>query len=229
MLNRLELRGITLSPGLDRRKLSLNGFVADGRVKVLGAFFQALQEAAGRCLAVASLCKEKKMLRMLVGGAGLAKRVPENGTDIHDALAARRASARENDFAHQTRLLLRDDLRDETAEREAQQIDFAKTESAYESDGNPSHLLDRFGGRTSGSADPTIVEHNNVVLRRQAIHDPRIPIVQYRRQMVEEHHGDAALLANLSEHEVRAVHIDRFGRRIFKGHAHRLFLHYSRG
>jgi hypothetical protein len=29
-------------------------------------------------------------------------------------------------------LLLRDDLRDETAEREAQQIDFAKTESAYE-------------------------------------------------------------------------------------------------
>ena len=30
---------------------------------------------------------------------------------------------------------MRDDLRDETAEREAQQIDFAKTESTYESDG----------------------------------------------------------------------------------------------
>jgi hypothetical protein len=59
---------------------------------------------------------------------------------------------------------LRDDLRDETAEREAQQIDLAKTESAYERDGIPSHLLDRFGGRTSGSADPTIVEHNNVVV-----------------------------------------------------------------
>ena len=76
------------------------------------------------------------------------------------------------------------------------------------------------GGRAPGSAHPAIVEHNNVVLRRHAIHDPRIPIVQYRRQMVEEHHGDAALLANLSEHEVRAIHIDRFGRRIFKGHAH---------
>jgi hypothetical protein len=30
MLNRPQLRGITLSPGLDRRKLSLNGFVAYG-------------------------------------------------------------------------------------------------------------------------------------------------------------------------------------------------------
>src|ERR1700704_7106101 len=105
------------------------------------------------------------MLWMLVGGACLAKCVLYNGTDIHDALAACRAGARENDFAHQTRLLLRDDLRDETAEREAQQIDFAKTEGAYERDGIPCHLLDCLGGRTSGSADPTIVEYNNVVLR----------------------------------------------------------------
>jgi len=41
MLNRPQLRGITLSPGLDRRKLTLNGFVAHRRVKVLGAFFEA--------------------------------------------------------------------------------------------------------------------------------------------------------------------------------------------
>src|SRR5216684_7802148 len=127
MLNRPERGGITLSPGLDRRSLSLNGFVAYGRVKVLGAFFQALQEVVGRGLAVARLCKEQKMLRMLVGGACLAKRVLQNGTDIRDALAARRAGSRENDFAHQTRLLLRDDLSDETAEREAEEIDFAKT------------------------------------------------------------------------------------------------------
>src|SRR5216683_1454314 len=122
-----------------------------------------------------------KILNCALGSLRASSNELNNGTDIHDALAARRASARENDFAHQTRLLLRDDLGDETAEREAQQIDFAKTESAYERDGIPSHLLDRFGGRTSGSADPTIVERNNVVLRREAIHDPRIPILQYRR------------------------------------------------
>src|SRR5258708_371750 len=73
MLDRPERGGITLSPGLDRCKLSLNGFVAYGRVKVLGAFFQALQEVVGCCLAVARLCKEQKMLRMFVGGACLAK------------------------------------------------------------------------------------------------------------------------------------------------------------
>jgi hypothetical protein len=39
MLDRPERGGVTLSPGLDRRKLSLNGFVAYGRVKVRGAFF----------------------------------------------------------------------------------------------------------------------------------------------------------------------------------------------
>jgi len=41
------------------------------------------------------------------------------------------------------------------------------------------------------------------VLRRQAIHDPRIPILQHRRQMVKQHHGNAALLTHFSEHEVR--------------------------
>src|SRR5258705_13776942 len=148
---------------------------------------------------------------------------------MRGALEARRAGSRENDFAYQTSLLLRDDLSDETAEREAEQIDFAETKSAYERDCILSHLLDRFGGKTSGSAAPTIVERNNVVLRRQAIHDPRIPIVQYRRQMVKEHHGNAALLANFPVHKVRAVHIDRFGRRIFKGHAHRFSLDLSRG
>src|SRR5258708_6535497 len=220
MLDRPQLGGVTLSPGLDRRKLSLNGFVAYGRVEVLRAFFQAPQEVVGRRLAVARLPKEQKMLRMLVGGTCLAKRVLQNGTDIRDAGAASRAGSRENDFAHQTRLLLRDDLRDEAAEREAEEIDFAKTLSAYERDRILSHLLDRFGGRASGSADPTIVEGNNVVLRRQAIHDPRIPILQHRRQMVKEHQGNTALLANFPVHEVRAVHIDRFVRRILNGHSH---------
>ena len=123
----------------------------------------------------------------------------------------------------QTRLLLRDDLRDETAEREPKQIDFIKTESAYECDRILRHLLDRFGSRTSGSADTTIVEHNNVVLRCQAIYDPGVPIIQHCRQMVEEDHGDAALPANLPEHEGGAVNIDRFGRRILEGHAHHFF------
>src|SRR5437762_10637696 len=113
------------------------------------------------------------MLRMLLGGACPAKRVLQNGADIRNALAARRAGARENDLAHQTRLLLHDDLGDETAKREAQQIDFDKTQSAYECDGIPRHLLDRLWGQTSGSTDPAIVEHNNVAFRRQAIHDPR--------------------------------------------------------
>src|SRR6202035_5842059 len=39
MLNRAKRRGITMSPGTDRRNLSLNGFVAYGRVEILGAFF----------------------------------------------------------------------------------------------------------------------------------------------------------------------------------------------
>jgi hypothetical protein len=50
MLNRPELRDIALSPGLDRRKLSLNGFVAYGRVEVLRSFFQAAQEVVGRLI-----------------------------------------------------------------------------------------------------------------------------------------------------------------------------------
>jgi hypothetical protein len=55
MLDRPERGDITLSSGLDRRNLSLNGFVAYWRVNVLGAFFQALQEVIGCCLAIARL------------------------------------------------------------------------------------------------------------------------------------------------------------------------------
>ena len=73
MLDRPERRGIALSPCLDRRKLSLNGLIAYRRVNVLSAFFQALQEVVGCCLAVARLCKEKKVLGMFVGGACLAE------------------------------------------------------------------------------------------------------------------------------------------------------------
>ena len=47
MLDLPKRRGVTLPPGLDRRNLRLNGFVAYGRVEVLGAFFQAPLEVAG--------------------------------------------------------------------------------------------------------------------------------------------------------------------------------------
>jgi hypothetical protein len=86
MRNRRQLRGIALPPGLDRRNLGLNGFVADGRVEVLAAFLQATQESVGRGLAVAGLGKEQKVLWMLVGGARLAECVLQNGSDVDDAV-----------------------------------------------------------------------------------------------------------------------------------------------
>src|SRR5260370_7929798 len=100
MLDRPELGGVTLSPGLDRRKLSLNGFVAYGRVEVLRAFFQAPQEVVGRRLAVARLRKEQKMLRMLVGGACLAKRVLHTGTHLPHAPPPPTPRSPHNHFPH---------------------------------------------------------------------------------------------------------------------------------
>lgn len=46
MLNRPERRRITQSPGTDRRKLSLNSFVAYGRVEILGAFLQGRKKSS---------------------------------------------------------------------------------------------------------------------------------------------------------------------------------------
>ena len=54
-------------------------------------------------------------------------------------------SSGENDLAHQARLSFRDHLSNEPAEREAQQINLSKVESAYEGDGILSHLLNGFG------------------------------------------------------------------------------------
>jgi hypothetical protein len=83
------------------------------------------------------------------------------------------------------RLLLRDDLSDETAKRETEGIGFAKTQSAYERDGVLSHLLDRFAGRLSGCADPTIVERNHVVASAvtRSSHNVQATIGPYHQQV----------------------------------------------
>src|SRR3954462_3691678 len=106
---------------------------------------------------------------MLVGGFRFGKGVLQNRTDIQDALTACRAGARENHLAHEIRLLLRDDLRDETAEREAQQVDLAETERAHERDGVLGHRLDCVRSRASGCTDAAIVEYDHMMLRRQAV------------------------------------------------------------
>src|SRR3569833_2286995 len=124
-------------PRQDGRHLGLNGFLTDRRVERGSAFFQTPQKISRGGLAVARLCKEQEMLRLLVGGLRLGESVLQNRTDIQDALAACRTGARKDDLAHELRLLLRNDLGNETTERETQQIDLAEPKRSNERDGVP--------------------------------------------------------------------------------------------
>ena len=62
-----------------------------------------------------------------------------------DALAAGRSGAGEDELADELRLVLRDHLRDEAAQREAEQIDLIEPERPDEGDGVARHRGDRVG------------------------------------------------------------------------------------
>ena len=77
------------------------------------------------------------------------------------------------------------------------------------------HLLHSICRRSAGRANASIVERHNMMLRRQPIDDPRVPIVQDGGQMDEAHKRHSGIVCAefpVSERDIAAL--DRFGRHV---------------
>src|SRR5206468_8010223 len=75
-------------------------------------------------------------------GPALEPRADGDRRDNVDALAAGRPGAGEHELAHELRLVLRDHLRDEAAQREAEQVDLIEAQRADDADGVARHRGD---------------------------------------------------------------------------------------
>jgi hypothetical protein len=137
-----------------------------------------------------------------------------------DAFAARRAGAGEDHLAHESRLLLRDDLGDHAAHREPEEVDLVQAESADEGDRILRHIFDRRRGRPAGGTDTAGVEGDDRSLGGDAVHDARVPVVQDGGQVCEEDHRHPGARAEPAVGECHAAGVDGLRRHLAPGHSH---------
>ena len=208
------------APFGDCRHLRLDGGVADGRVAIVLAIVQASEEDIGGVLTFRGLREEQEMLGVLALSASIGKGLLQHRADILDAFATGRAGAGEDELAHQFGAGLDDQLADEAAHREAEQVDLGQAEGFDEGDRVLCHVVNIVGRFAAGAADAAIVENDDMVFAGEAIDNAGIPVVEHGRQMIKQQQRNATLLPEFAIGEGGAIYICLLGRRIFKGRCH---------
>jgi hypothetical protein len=199
-VNRLELR----PECADRHRL----------VPIVGALLQPLDERFGLRLAVGGSGEEEKFLGILESGVRMECVEVAQFRHVDDAFASGRPRARKDDFPNKRRLLLHDHLGDHSAEREAEKVDPVEAQRADERHGVLCHCLDGVRCRAPRTADAAIVEGDHAMLRRDAVDDAGVPVVEIGGQVIHEDHRYAGIDAQLPVDESSPAHGDRFRRRV---------------
>ena len=86
-------------------------------------------------------------------------------------------------------VLERDLLGDAAAEGEADQVDALMAERADERCGVGGHLGHRVRDFPAASADPAVVEGDDVVAGGDPVDHARVPVVEHGGEVVQEHNG----------------------------------------
>src|SRR5215213_229961 len=94
--------------------------------------------------------------------------------------------SRQDHSARELRALKSDLLRDETADREAEEVDLGKGQRVYEGQRVATVLLERRRNCAAGQAHPARVEEENLMLSRQVVDQGRIPVVEVAPEVLEE-------------------------------------------
>ena len=106
--------------------------VAGGRVPVVLALLQALKKRVGRRLTRVGLGEKQEVLGMFLLCGRLLKSVLQYGSEIGGPFAAGRPGAGKDHTANEVGPVVRNHLRNEAAERKADQIDLREPERADE-------------------------------------------------------------------------------------------------
>src|SRR6266581_7632600 len=214
-MNALQVGGTLTPPGVYGFQLGVERRDPNRLVAILGALFQSCQEFARRIAAVRGPGEEEIVFRVPEGQHALDHVADGQRRHLVDARAPGWPGAREDDLPDQLRFFLRDHLRDETAQGEAQQVDLSKTEGPDEGHRVSCHRLHRRGSLTFRRANAPIVEDDDAASRRYAVDDARIPPVEFRSQMIEEDYRHSGVGPKLPVDEFRPADIDAFRQRVF--------------
>ena len=87
-------------------------------------------------------------------------------------------------------------MRDTAAEGEAEQVDLLVAERPDERGGIGRHGGDRVRHLAARSADPAVVERDHMAVFGDRVDHAGIPVVQDRREVVEEHEGGSPARAS---------------------------------
>ena len=86
----------------------------------------------------------------------------------------------------------RDLLRDEAADREAEQVHALETDRLDEGDRTVSHRLDRVRGRAARRGDSDIVERDYASLRGESVDHRRVPVVEVSAKVLQRDERNVA-------------------------------------
>src|SRR5207247_3507493 len=203
-----------MRPRAYRLQLSDEGGDRDRRVAILGPLFQSAEKVTGRAAAIRSPGEEEIVLRVPERQRALGHVAERDRRDLVDARAPGRTGSGEDHFPNEPWLFLCNHLRNKTSEREAEEVDLFQAPRPDERDGVLRHGRDRIRSRALRRPDPSVVEGDHAAPGRNAVHDSRIPPVQFRCQMIEEDHRHTAVRTELPIGELRPGDIDASGRRI---------------
>ena len=104
-----------------------------------------------------------------------------------------RCRRREHDAPQQVGTDERDLLRDEAAEREAEQIDPLKVHCLEEGDGAVGHGFDRVRRPTGRGADADVVERDHASIRGERFDESRVPVVEVATEVLQQDQRHIAL------------------------------------
>jgi hypothetical protein len=131
--------------------------------------------------------------------------------DLVDGGPSGGAGAREDDLADEARFFLRDDLCDEAAHRQIEQIDLVEAKGADEPHRVVGHPFDRVRRGAARSTHPAVPEGDPTSCG-ESVDDARIPVVQVPGQVDQEDQRHAVLGAELPIGELHPVNGHGAGR-----------------
>ncbi len=211
--------------GTDGLELGAASLHRDPLVAVVGALLEPAQVGLRGGLARRASAGRTGSARVLQGGGRLEVGLHRHLGDLVDAAAALGAGAGEDDPSHEIGCLEQHHLGHAAAEREPEEVDLFEAHGPDERNGVAAHRVDVGGHLPAGAPDTAVVERDHPAVRGDAVDDPGIPVVEHRHQVVQEHHRDAALGAELPVRERRPVHIDHPCRHVLPLGRHRLRSH----
>ena len=199
-----------LRPVDDGGDLTFHGLDGGRRISIF-ALGTPLPEGTTRSL-TGRRRREEQMQEVILGGHRIAR-------DLHHArrgtgLAVARPGADEYQAAHEFGKAMREALRDEAADGEAEHIHRRHTQCAREAGDAIGHAVDGGSRLASGTGHPGIVDQDDGAPLCEAVRDEGIPVVHAATEVLQEHQRRSGLRAKAAKGEADSVRIEELrGRR----------------